>query len=163
MGRTLAMQRDWSAWSSFPAQSSVLSQLTALAPDLQPNTLALLIDDRRAFKATFTFWHAVSYLYQGRAVGVAWGASDFLYPCWFEATEVSCQPWPVIRGPWRSAPSVHRYDEVLVVRNGVDGRLRMLEQWPHERVPLPSGARYEPHARIVRGERPPPERGILRP
>jgi len=163
MGRTLAMQRDWAAWGSFPAQNSVLSQLTELAPGLKPNTLVLLLDDPRAFKATFTFRHAVSYLYPGRAIGIVWGASDFLYPCRFGEEGVSCEPWPVIREAWRSPPSFHRYDELVVVRYGLDARLVLLEQWPHDQVPLPPGARYEPRARIVRGERPPPERGILRP
>jgi hypothetical protein len=162
-GRTLAMQRDWSAWSSFPAQNAVLSQLTAVATDLKPNTLVLLLDDTHAFKATFTFRHAVSYLYQRRAIGMVWGASDFLYPCTFAAGGVSCDPWPVIRQAWRSPPSFHRYDELVVVRYGPGARLVLLDEWPHGWLPLPPGARYEPRARIERPERPPSERGILRP
>lgn len=163
MGRTLAMQRDWLAWGTFPVQRAVLGQLTELAPDLKPNTLVLLLDDSLPFKATYTFRHAVSYLYQGRAVGVAWGASDFLYPSRFGDDGVSTAPMPVIRGPWRSPPTFHRYDELVIVRIGPDGRLAVLDQWPQDRLPLPPGARYEPRARILRGERPPPERGILRP
>jgi hypothetical protein len=162
-GRTLAMQRDWTVWSTYPAQNAVLSQLTALAPDLKPNTLVLLLDDPQAFKATFTFHHAVSYLYQRRASGMVWGASDFLYPCHFVEDGVRCEPWPVIQKAWRSPPSFHRYDEVVVVRFGRDGRLSLLEHWPHEVAPAPRGARYAPLERIVRGGRPLPERGILRP
>lgn len=160
-GRTMAMQKDWGSWGAFPAQNSVLVQLTALAPDLRPNTLVVLVDERRTFPATFTFRHAVSYLYEGRALGIVWGGSEYLYPARFGAQGVTCEPWPVIRGPWRSPPTLHRYDEMLVVYHGADGRLRLLEQWPHERLPLPEGARYDARARIVHGKRP-PEHGILR-
>jgi hypothetical protein len=160
-GRTLAMQRDWEAWSTYPVQRAVLAQLVERVPDVPPNTLIVLFDETGAFKATFTFRHAVSYLYQSRAVGFVWGASDFLYPCRFAADGVECRPWPVIAGPWRTPPTFHRYDEVVGVHFGADGELSVLEQWPGDVVPLPGPARYSPRARILPAQRAVPERGIL--
>ena len=163
MGRTLAMQRDWDAAGIFRAQASVLRQLTALAPDLKPNTLVVLLDRTAAFKASYTFWHAVSYLYERRAVGVAFGASDFLYPSQFRDDGVFINPHPAVSGPWRSPPALHDYSELVVVGIGPDGRLLLLDQWPSGWLPPPGAARYAPRARIVAPERPLPERGILWP
>ena len=160
-GRTVAMQRDWGPWSRFPAQNSLLVQLTRIAPDVRPHTLVLLIDDGHAFVATFTFRHAVSYLYQGRAIGVIWGASDYLYSSHFAPEGASIEPWPVIRGPWRSPPTFHRYDELIVVRYGADGKLVLLDEWP-DGLPIPPPPDYRPRKRILRGGPEPPERGILR-
>ena len=151
MGRTLAMQRDWTAWGTFPAQASVLRQLTVLAPDLRPGTLVVLLDGEQAFKASYTFRHAVSYLYGGRALGSRWGASDFLYPSRFGADGVSTEPMAVIQGPWRSPPAFHRYDELVVVRMGPDGRLTLLDQWPYDRLPLPGARCRASRAHPARG------------
>jgi hypothetical protein len=68
-GRTVAMQRDWDVRSAFETQRNVLAGLTTLAPDLRPHTLVVLIDQARAFPASFAFRYGVEYLYQGRASG----------------------------------------------------------------------------------------------
>ena len=162
-GRTVAMQREWDEWrSTFPRQRQALVELTRLVPDTKPNTLVVLIDDASGWPATFTFRHAVDYLYEGRAVGYVWKAIDFLYPAWFLPPGVHYEPWPVIQRPWRVRPTLHRYDEVVVAHVGGDGALRILREWPAGVLPpLPAGARYEPEERILRGRPAPPSRGIL--
>jgi len=163
-GRTIAMQREWDDWrSSFGHQHDALVELTRHVPDTKPNTLIVLIDDAGAWPATFTFRHAVDYLYEGRAVGYVWKAADFLYPAYFLPVGVYYEPWPVIRKPWGVAPTLHRYDQVIVAHAGTDGALRVLPNWPDHVLPaLPSGSRYEPEARIVHGTPPPASRRILR-
>jgi hypothetical protein len=160
--RTLAMQRDWDAATAFPAQSRSLADLTRQAPDLEPNTLVVLVNAVEVWPATFTFRHAVGYLYQGRVTGVVQGAHEFLYPCSFGPGGVVCEPWPVIRGPWRSPVTRHRYDELVVAALTRDGRLSILDQWPSEGLPpLPSGARYAPGQRVRPLRGPIPEQRIL--
>jgi hypothetical protein len=161
--RTLAMQREWDASrSAYPRQRQALLELTAGVPDTKPHTLVVLIDDAGGWPATFTFRHAVDYLYEGRALGYVSRAIDFLYPTYFLPAGVSCEPWPVIRGSWRVAPTMHRYDEIVVAQVGADGALAVLSEWPGDRLPaLPEGARYDPESRIVRGTPPPASRAIL--
>jgi hypothetical protein len=159
--RTAAMQGDWDVWGSFPAQNGALVQLTEALPDLQPNTMVVLLDEKGAFPASFTFRHAVEHLYQGRALGLVWGASDFLYPCRFTPADLQCEPWDVIRKEWRTSATRHRYDEVVVARLGHDGRLEVLDAWPAA-LPGPPPPLYRPRARVVPGGATPPERGILR-
>jgi hypothetical protein len=57
-------------------QREYLAQLTARVPDLKPGTLVVIIDQRYAWRASFTFRHAVEYVYQGRATGHVWGGLD---------------------------------------------------------------------------------------
>jgi hypothetical protein len=159
--RTVAMPRDWDVWGSFPAQNAALVQLTDALPDLRPNTMVVLLDEAGAFPASFTFRHAVEHLYQGRALGLVWGASDYLYPCRFTPAELRCEPWDVIRREWRTSATRHRYDEVVVARLSHDGRLEVLPTWPAA-LPVPAPPDYRPRARVVPGGAPPPERGILR-
>ena len=163
-GRTVAMQRDWDASrSAYPRQRQALAQLTARVPDTKPNTLIVLIDDAGGWPATFTFRHAVDYLYDGRALGYVSRAIDFLYPTYFLPTGVLCDPWPAIRSSWHVAPTLHRYDQIVVAHVATDGSLDVLPDWPADRLPaLPAGARYDPEARIVRGTPPPASRAILR-
>jgi len=164
--RTIALQGEWDGWRSvYPAQHRTLVQLTDQAPDLEPNTLVVLIDDgpRKAWPATFTFRHAVDYLYEGRALGLVWRGEDFLYPAAFGPQGVYCSPWPVIRQAWRVQPTFHGYDEIVVARRGTDGALRLLAGWPADVLPaLPPGARYDPAARVRAGTALPPSRRILR-
>jgi hypothetical protein len=159
--RTTALQREWDVWGSFPAQNSALVQLTDVAPDLKPNTMVVLLDERRAFPASFTFRHAVDHLYQGRALGLVWGASEYLYPCRFTPADIECEPWDMIRKEWRVQATRHRYDEVVVVRFGRDGTLALLDEWPSG-LPVAPPPAYRPRDRILRGGPDPPERGILR-
>jgi hypothetical protein len=163
-GNTVAMQRLWTAMSSYPAQTGLLRQLTARVPDVRPHTLVVLLDEGQAFPAVFTFQHAVGYLYERRAAGVVWGASDYLYSFAFDADGVRLEPWAAIRKAWRDEPTRYGYDEVVVARSGPDRRLALVRDWPAELPPLPSSARYDPEARIVRGGPPlPAQRILLRP
>jgi len=150
-GNTVAMQRLWTGMSSYPAQTSLLRQLTARMPDVQPHTLVVLIDGRDAFPAIFTFRHAIGYLYDQRAAGIVWGAADYLYSFTFDDEGVRLEPWDAIRRAWRDEPTRYGYGELIVARGGADGRLALLRDWPPELPPLPPGARYDPEARIVRG------------
>jgi hypothetical protein len=160
--RTVAMQREWDAWGYFPVQHRLLAELTAQAPDFEPGTLVVLIDEPKAFPATFTFRHAVEYLYDGRATGYVWDASDYLYPMSFGTDGLHSEPWPVIREAWASPARVYRYDEVVVARFAPTGQLSLLPAWPDVLPALPPGARYEPQGRIRRGGALPSARAILR-
>jgi hypothetical protein len=95
--RTLALQREWDERSAFPVQRLLLDRLVSLAPDLREGTLVVLVDADGVFPATFTFRHAVSYLYGGRAAGLVHGGYDFLYPARFDTDGVATLPWPVVR------------------------------------------------------------------
>jgi len=158
---TLTMQGLWTGMSAYPAQTSVLQQLTARAPDVRPHTLLVLLDEEGAFPAVFTFRHAVGYLYERRAAGVVWGASDYLYSFAFDAEGVRLEPWPAIRKAWQDEPTRYSYDEVVVARRGADRQLVLLRDWPASLPALPSSARYDPEARIVRGGPPVPAQRIL--
>ena len=161
--RTLAMQRDWDAWGYFAVQRRLLTGLTAAAPDFEPRTLVVLIDEAKAFPATFTFRHAVEHFYEGRATGYVWNASDFLYPLTFGPDGLHDEPWPVIREAWKSPAIVYGYDQVVVARFARTGELSLLQTWPDDVLPaLPAGARYQPQGRIRRGGTPPASRLLLR-
>jgi hypothetical protein len=161
-GRTVAMQGEWNeSRSRFPVQHRTLAQLTRSAPRLKPHTLVVLIDEAKAWRASFTFRHAVEYLYPGEATGLVWGAEDFLYPAYFQREGILCVPWSILWDAWNSPPTAHRYDEVLVVRLTGDWELTVLERWPEALPPLPAGAGYAPRSRIE-GEGPlPASRAIL--
>ena len=151
-GRTLALQREWDERSAYPAQRLLLDRLVALAPDLREGTLVVLVDADDVFPATFTFRHAVSYLYGGRAVGLVHRGHDFLYPALFEADGVESLPWPVVRQPWREAARRYGYDALVVVRQAA-GELALEGVWPADLPSAPGTAGYAPLARIVRGGR----------
>lgn len=160
-GRTVAMQKTWDSVSAYPGQVRMLTGLTEAVPDVKPHTLIVLLDQGRAWRATYGFRHAVEYLYQGRAIGYIPGAWDALYPTFFTNEGIRVEPWPALRGPWGIRVSLHRYDETIVVRHGADGRVEVLDVWPAELAPLPPGARYDPGSRVVLGGPVPPERSIL--
>ncbi len=147
---TLALQRAWDADSFYPRQSRLLRELVALAPDLRDGTLIVLLDGEQVFPATFTFRHAVSYLYGGRAEGLVVGGFDFLYPAWFEADAVRSRPWPVIQRPWRAPARSYPYRALVIVRE-VNGRLALAEHWPEELPASAGAAGYAPLGRVVRG------------
>jgi hypothetical protein len=158
--RIVDMQRDWDAWGSYPIQHAALVGLTRAAPDLKPNTMVVLLDDAHAFPASFPFRHAVDHLYEGHALGLVWGASDYLYPCRFTTEAIECEPWETIRSEWHEDATRHRYSEVVAVRLAPTGALSSLDAWPAE-LPVPAPAEYQPRARIVTGGPLLPERGIL--
>ena len=77
------------------------------------------------------------------------GGADFLYPWRVTGQGIVVEPWPVIRGEWQVAPTLHPWDTILVVHRGADGRLAVLPRWPEAVLPpLPAGARYAPEGRI---------------
>ena len=149
-GRVVAMQGEWDvSGNAYPVQSRTLSDLTAVAPDLEPGSLVLLLDDGGAWPMTFTFRHALRYIYGDGVVGVVHGGADFLYPWRLTGQGIVVDPWPVIRGEWHVAPTLHPWDTILVVHRGADGRLAVLPEWPEAVLPpLPPGARYAPEGRI---------------
>jgi hypothetical protein len=149
-GRVVAMQGEWDvSRNAYPAQSRTLSDLTAAAPDLKQGSLVLLLDDGGAWPMTFTFRHALRYLYGDGVVGVVHGGADFLYPWRLTGQGIFVDPWPVIRSEWQVAPTLHPWDTILVVHRGADGRLVVLPEWPEGVLPpLPAGARYAPEGRI---------------
>jgi hypothetical protein len=159
-GRTVAMQKTWDAASAYPSQMRMLRELTRQVPDVKPHTLIVLLDQGRAWRASYGFRHAVQYLYQGRASGLVHGAWDALYPTFFTPEGIRVEPWSVLRAPWGARVSVNQYNEVIVARYSPEGRVEVLEKWPGEFPPIPPGERYEPESRIVAGS-PPPERAIL--
>jgi hypothetical protein len=159
--RVVAMQRRWDTRSTFGAQRQSLRQLTRIAPDLRPNTLVVLVD-RTGSWGPHDFPHAVEYLYARRATGHVWGLRSFL--CEVELTDAGVlrRPHPAVRGPWRSPPTRHRYDEVVFVRYAADGTLHLFDHWPSRVLPQPPGSAYAPRARIVEGGPEPRSRAVLR-
>ena len=113
--RTAALQADWDSRSAYPDQRRALLELTSVAPDVAPGSLVVLLGSG-AWPLDLTFRHAVRYLYEGRAVGHAVGAPEFLYETRFETTGVRSVPRPVLHGPWREAPTLFPYDAIVVLR-----------------------------------------------
>jgi hypothetical protein len=160
-GRTLLMQREWDEVTRWPPQSGSLRELVRLAPDLRPNTFVLLFDETGTWPATFTFRHALDYLYDARAIGAVGGAHPFLYPFTFTAEGLVAEPWPIIRRPWGVKPTLHAWNEIVVARLSASG-VEILPRWPDGVLPpLPAGAVYDPEARIVRGRAAPKAQAIL--
>lgn len=159
--RTAALQRAWDAKSYWAAQDGSLLGLTREAPQLEPHTLIVLLDEAGAWPAAFTFQHAVDYLYGGRARGTVWGAVPFLYPIQVELDGIRWVPYESIRGPWREPVALYRWDEVVAVRLTDSGAVTVEDEWPDALPPLPPSARYVPRARIRRGEPPPREHRLL--
>jgi hypothetical protein len=159
--RTASLQRGWDAMGFYPRQHRVLSALTALAPDLAPNTLVVLVDEGGAFRMTFTFRHAVDYLYQGRALGLVLGGDPFLYDSEVTPAGLHVSPWEIVRGPWGVRETWHRSDEIVLLRFAASGAVEVLDAWPPG-VPAVPGQGYAPRRRILPLPQPPPrERGVL--
>lgn len=156
LGHTAALQARWDEVSAYPGQRLTLLELTAMAPDLAPGTLVVLLQARGAWALDLAFRHAVSYLYEGRATGHVAAADPLLYETQFEVAGVRSTPEAGLQGPWGEPPVLHGYDSVVVVREDEAGRLRLLETWPEDLPPLPPGAAYSPRSRLRAG--PPPRR-----
>jgi hypothetical protein len=153
-GHTMALQEYWNARSAYPAQRQALVELTALAPDLEPHTLVVVLNEAEIWPYDFSFRHAVEYLYEGRARGHAQGAEELLYETRFEPEGVDSEPLPVLRGPWREGVTRYRYEELVVFRRESRGGLTLLFKWPSELPPLGAGVAYAPLSRIRTGARP---------
>jgi hypothetical protein len=161
-GNTVAHQRTWDVRTAYPTQVQLLSRLVALAPDVEPNTLFVLLDGRGAWPDTYGFDHAVRYLYEGRARGHVWNAPSLFYPTAFLPDGIRREPRDDIRAAWRESPSVHRYDETIAVRHAADGSVSILERWPARVAVTPRADSYAPSGRIVAGRRDLPSHRILR-
>ena len=73
------------------------------------------------------------------------GGADHLYPWRLTGQGIVVDPWPVIRGEWHVAPTLHPWDTILVVHRGADGRLAVLPEWPEAVLPpLPPGRGTRP-------------------
>jgi hypothetical protein len=163
---TVAMQDHWDETSYHEPQTRLLRRLTALAPRLRPHTLVVLVGDTSAFPTSFGFRHAVEYLYPAEATGLAKGRHSWhiLYTTRVTQEGIETAPISVLREPWGVAPTLHRHDEILVVRSDASERLSLVRSWPTRILGLlPEGVSYDPEARIVVGEPEPPERAILAP
>lgn len=154
LGHTAALQARWDEVSAYPGQRLTLLELTAMAPDLAPGTLVVLLQARGAWALDLAFRHAVSYLYEGRATGHVAAADPLLYETQFEVAGVRSTPEAGLQGPWGEPPVLHGYDSVVVVREDEAGRLRLLETWPEDLPPLPPGAVYAPRSRLRAGPAP---------
>jgi len=158
---TVAMQAEWNRISFYPAQRAALRDLVRRAPSLKPHTLVLLVDEAGVWPFGFTFRHAVSYVYGGRAVGHVLGADQFLYQLNLRPDGLESVPWPVIRGPWREEPSRHGFDEVVAFRLTPDRALVLVEEWGGRLPPLPESAGYAPALRIEADKPPLPQASVL--
>ncbi len=162
-GRVIAMQSEWDAGrNAFPAQSRLLCGLTRAAPALERGTLVILLQESGRWPMTFSFRHALRYLYGDGVVGLVSGAEDFLYPYHFGPDGVAVVPWPVIRSPWGVAPSFHPWDTIVVAREDAQGGVALLDSWPQGSLPpLPAAARFAPGERVVAGSVRVRERRVL--
>ncbi len=158
--RVSAMQQGWKAQSFYSRQMRLLSSLVAAAPDTRPGSLVLLIDQDRTWRASFTFHHAVEYLYGGHARGQVAGAPPAMFPAYFTPGGVFSEPFSSVRAAWGTRSTLFRYDEIVVVRDA-QGALAILEVWPPELPPLPPGARYAPRDRVRSLIEPLPQRRAL--
>jgi hypothetical protein len=160
-GHTLALQQHWSARGAYPDQRQALLELTAQAPDLEPHTLVVVLEETHPWPYEFSFRHAVEYLYEGRARGHVLGVDELLYFTRFEPDGVYSEPLPVLRGPWREEVTRYGYEEVVVFRREPRGGSTLLGVWPAELPPLAAGVNYAPLSRIRTGARPPRRLSIL--
>jgi hypothetical protein len=149
---TVAMQREWDRRSLYTAQVSSLRQILDQAPALVPGTLVVLIDESGTWPLSFSFRHALLLLYGESVVGHVLGADQIFYALVAGPDGLRSVPWPVLRKPWRTAPTEHAYDQTVVYRLTSAHELIRLEAWEHERLPLlPPAARYVPASRIGSG------------
>ena len=113
---------------------------------------------------SFTFRHAVAYLYPGQAAGLVPHGADMLYPWSLIPEGIVITPWATIRDAWDVEPSFHPWSTLVVVRASESGGLEIVCEWPEgELPPLPPGALYAPLERVERDKPPPASRRILRP
>jgi hypothetical protein len=147
--RTATWQRAWDERSLWPAQKASLSGIVREAPGLADGTLLLLLDEGGAWPASFTFRHAVRYLYGSTVIGTVWGAEPFLYPVHLVPEGAVSAPYESIRVPWQVPVTFHPYGAVVVMRAHADGRAEILDRWPGDLPKLPAGAVYEPRRRVV--------------
>ena len=150
-GRTAALQQAWDGQSRYPAQMRSLSDLMRLAPALEPHTLVVALEEGepQVWPSVFGFRHAVQYLYRDRATGYVVDGLELMYPTRKTGEGLRTDTWPELRRPWGVEPTLHRYEELLVVRIAPGGALTLASTWPGSVLGgLPAGARYAPGERI---------------
>jgi hypothetical protein len=145
--RLAEMQRSWDATSLYRPQMAMLSALVEAVPDVREDSLIVVLDERRSWRASFSFHHAAELLYQGRAGGLVWGLPTLMFPAYFGAPGIRVDPIESVQRSWGARPRLFPYEAIVVVRYGVAG-LRVEEAWPSELPPLPPSARYQPASRI---------------
>jgi hypothetical protein len=159
-GHTAGWQRAWDARSMWAAQRASLAGIVREAPGFAPGTLLLLLDAGRAWPASFTFRHALRYLYGPEVVGAVWGAEPFLYPLHLLPEGAVVAPYASIRDAWQVPVTFHPYPAVVVMRSFADGRAEILDQWPETLPKPPDGAGYDPRRRVAAAPAR-PQRAIL--
>lgn len=159
-GHLAGMQREWQRISRYPQQRACLAALARAAPALLPGTLLVIVDQDGTWPFSMTFRHAARLVYGAGVTGHVVGGDPLLYAARGDAAGITVTPAEAIRGPWREAVTIHRYDQVIAfVLAG--GRLQRVDEWvPQLLGPLPEGARYAPALRITSGA-PPPSRRVL--
>jgi hypothetical protein len=149
-GWVVHKQGLWDTMSRYGPQRRVLRGITERAPDVRPHTLVLLVEASPAWSATFGFRHAMELLYEGRATGYVLNRPNIFYPAWFDEGGMHCEPEPIIREPWQTPVTHHAYSEMIVFSTDPSGKVHLFESWEETGLtPLPSGARYVPHSRIL--------------
>ena len=160
--QTIGIQTAWDARSLYAAQVSSLRQLVAQAPRLKDGTLVVLIDESGTWPMSFAFRHALSLIYGERVVGHVLGADQIFYALVARPAGMESIPWPVLRGPWKTEPTRHAYDETVAFRLTPSRDLVRLRNWEDPRLPhLPPAAHYEPAARVDPGPVPECPRRLL--
>jgi hypothetical protein len=153
-GRTMAMQRDWNA-SIYANQRRTLRQLTYIAPQFEPHTFVVLrctpdLDVRLLVR------QGDRLPLRGQGAARCHGADSLLYGTRYEPTGVvrSARPSCAGRGAKRRSFTATKLVVFLEHENGV---LSVLDSWPEDLGPLPTGQVYSPRSRI-RVDLPPPKR-----
>ena len=111
---------QWDVRASSPCRATGTASATGLdrasvcgssrrPPRASAGTFLILLDERNTWPATFTFRHAIEYLYEGEAAGLVWGAQAFLYPARFTAEGLLSEPYVSIREAWRAPVALHRF------------------------------------------------------
>lgn len=159
--RVAGMQQRWEGASFYALQTRLLGELVASVQDTQPHTLVMLLDESRSWRASFSFQHAVEYLYRGNAIGIVVGLPPAMLPAFFTPQGVVSEPIPVVRDAWRSPVQLFRHDQIVVVRRSREGPCQVLDEWPPEMPPLPAGATYAPRARLRAASQAIPQRHAL--
>jgi len=160
--RTQQLQDVWNQVGAYGRQSGAVAQMVAIAPDLRPGTLVILVDGAHAWLGTFMFHHALDLVYGGHAAGcVPNGPEQLFYACIQGPEGVRHEPWAVLKAAWGARPRTYGFDEIVVFRADASGRVILQDGWPSELPPLPPGAAYAPRSRLAPSSRPPAARALL--
>ncbi len=162
-GRTLQLQEFWDrTGGAYGRQARAMRQVLEIAPDVQPGTLLVFVDNSRTWLGTFVFHYAVDLLYAGRAAGcLVNGREETFMSCSRRAGGVHQEPWPLLREAWRLAPRTYPFSDVVVFSSDPGGRVSLDASWPASLGALAPDAGYAPLARRRALESVPAERHVL--